>query len=760
MPIAVLSQSTRRALVSTQVLLTPESIVKELVDNSLDAGATSIYVEIDDTTVNYLCVRDNGSGIRNGEDRDLMCLQHTTSKIQKFEDLHTARVETLGFRGEALASLAEIAGNLEITTRAKGDSVAERWSVRKDGSRLDTRHASQTHGTTVTAYALFQSIPVRKASYIKESRKTLTSISRLLRAIVMLRRGLRVTFKVRRPISVPSVFSGEKTLVLCVRACLGKDAVSQSEFIHEEFDDGWAIEAVLPKRDLTSVTLPKSSKRDFKQVVYAVDGRPLNTSLTTAKKLSKLTKQFLQSSARELVLCHISTPAGNPSYDVNIEPGKDDVLFYDDRNVLEKWTQILKRIYPEETSKPPSPPNCDAHTEEVVDDLESYVRWPRPLDSLNLQDQNCDVEIASFEGDHDIETVPDPVEYSNNNDDGEREDEVESKAEDEAEEDEEEDYRQDVNLHNPWVIAKLNRIQKPMTDSGALKSRHNGSSDPIPLITTPRDATDSPAVASWDHGDESPISLRPCGAVYMTPLASDNSLKSGSDTTATSPIKKSLRFTALSPSNTSLTQPSSPVEKSPTHPVQGRGNEQVVQCNSGLPTYRKKRSYLKMATLERFMDHPDESDSNDDAEEASTDAARRSRSSNLRSVNESRNENKRAKRHLPVQSCNVPLDYIPAGEETYPYLIRLGYNGTTDMTDILDSDASLFLLADIQEQLRSSLDPYWLQVEGDSLRCWDGANVKRLVLSVAENAEDDAELKQQIGRMDIFRGDNGWMVFA
>ncbi|KAK9367536.1 hypothetical protein V1509DRAFT_626249 [Lipomyces kononenkoae] len=758
MSIAVLSPSTKRTLVSTQVLLTPESIVRELVDNALDAGANSIYVEIDDTTVNYLCIRDNGSGIRHGEDRDLMCLPHTTSKIQKFEDLHTARVETMGFRGEALASLAEIAGKLEIITRANGDTVAERWSVRKDGSRFDTRHASQTQGTTVRAYALFQSIPVRKASYIKESRKTLMSISRLLRAIAMLRRGLRITFKVRRPISVPSVFSGEKSLVHCVRACLGRDAASQSEFIREEFDDGWAIEAVLPKPELSSQSLPKSSKREFKQVVYAVDGRPLNISLTAAKMLSKLTKQYLQSSSRELVLCHINTPVGRPSYDVNIEPGKDDVLFYDERNVLEKWTQILKKIYPEELPEAAAPPHCSTRAEEAVDNLESYVQWDGPLDSRDLKDRNDNVELTDLEGDHEPHIVPDVVEYNNNNNVEEKEKVAQVEAEDEDEnqnevDEDEEDYRQDVTLHNPWVIAKLNRIQKPGRDTREF--RHDRPSDPIQLITTPTSETSNPRVSSWDNDDESPTKLLRRGPLYMTPLSGDIAGKSSSDTMSTSPIKKSLQFTVLSPSNTSLTQPSSPVETSPTRPVRDRGHEQVSES-----TVRKKRSYLKMATLERFMAHPEQSDSNDEAEEAPTDdAACRAKVSKLRSLNESTHQKSRAQRHLPVQRSNVPLDYIPPGEETYPYLRRLGYNGATDMTDILDSDASLFLLAEIQEQLRCSVDPYWLPDAGGSIRCWDGASVKRLVLSIADNAEN-AEVKQLISRMDIFRGDNEWMVFA
>ncbi|KAK9385198.1 hypothetical protein V1515DRAFT_582163 [Lipomyces mesembrius] len=787
MSIGVLPQSTVRTLVSTQVLLTPESIVKELIDNALDGGATSISLEIDDTTVSYLCVRDNGSGIPYGEDRDLMCLRHTTSKIESFDDLQTGKVETLGFRGEALASLAEIAGKLEITTRAKGDVVAEKWTVAKDGSRLDTRNASQTQGTTVTAYALFQSIPVRKETYIKESKKALISINRFLRAIAMLRRGLRVTFKVRRPISVPSVFTGEKTLVQGVRVCLGKDAVSYSEFIREVFDDEWAIEAVLPKCDNSSEILPKSSKKDFKQVIYAVDGRPLNISLPTAKKLSKLTKKYLRSSSRELVLCHISTPAGRPCYDVNVEPAKDDVLFYDETGVLKKWAQVLERVYLEGLSEPCGhpPTDRDSHTEQVVDDFESYILPDAPLDLDAPVRNDDDIEIHSVERDRRTDHVPDegPIEESSvgnetntSHDHGSiietfvrkdieganelRRGEIE---EDNNDDEKEEDYRQDVNLHNPWIIAKLNRIQKPWADSGAVISGHNRTNSTSTLeISSQRNETAHARVASWNPDDETvtPVSKERCREVYPTPLSGDNTRNFSSDTTATSPIKNFLPFSVLSPSNTSLTQPSSPVENSPTRHVHGCDKGRTPQSNSGLATVPKKRSFLKTANLEQFMGHADSGDSNDDAEEVQPDSGPwRRNPPGLPSPNESRGQNARRKRYRPVQSSSVPLEFIPLGEETYPYLVRLGYNGATDMTDILDPDASLVLLAEIQEQLRGSLDPYWLRETGDSTRCWDEASVKRLVLSIAEKSEN-AELKQQVGRMDVFRGDKEWMVFA
>ncbi|KAK9319178.1 hypothetical protein V1517DRAFT_266755 [Lipomyces orientalis] len=792
MSISVLPPSTVRTLVSAQVLLTPESVIKELVDNALDAGATSIFVEIDDTTVSYLCVRDNGSGVPQGEDRDLMCLRHATSKIESFDDLQSGKVQTLGFRGEALASLAEITGKLEVTTRAKGDIVAERWNVSKNGARFDTRHASQTQGTTVTAHALFQSIPVRKETYIKDSKKALLSISKHLRAIAMLRRGLRITFKVRRPISVPSVFTGEKTLSQGIRACLGKAAVSQSVFIREEFDDGWVIEAVMPKCDNTTQNLPRSSKKDFKQVLYAVDGRPLNISLPTAKRLSKLTKKYMRSNWRELVLCSITTPDGRASYDVNVEPGKDDILFYDENSLLEKWTQILETTYPEEL--------CESHGDDcavgadtltgqemdgAAGNFELYMRRNGSQECVGPNVRND----GNVDGDAKIEHVPkeDPiVESSTDNginvtwissamhdntsivrtlldEDNEQEDEQQGAAADENKDDDEEDYRQDINLHNPWVIAKMNRIQKPIADGGEVPSRHSPrNSTSMSLDISPPQIEIAQSRATSGNPDETATPQERGGLVYMIPLTGDHARNVSSDTITTSPIKRTLFSTVLSPSNTSVTQPSSPIEISPLRKVQARTNLPTSQPNSQLAAVQKKRSFFQMANLDQFMGRGSNGDLNNDAGEDESDGGDRRRSvPSLRPSSKSAGQSFRVskKKNQPVQYATVPLEFIPPGEETYPYLIRLGYNGTTDMTDILDSDASLVMLANTQEQLRGSMDPYWLRETENLIRCWDDASLKRLVLSIAEKC-DNKELKHLIVRMDLFRGDDEWMVFA
>jgi DNA mismatch repair ATPase MutL len=121
MSIAALPKSTTRLLTSSQVLTTPASLIKELVDNSLDARATSINISISSNTVDIIEVRDNGHGIQP-DDRAVLGRRGWTSKITCLEDLK--HVSSLGFRGEALGSAIEMASEVWVGTRVEGENFA------------------------------------------------------------------------------------------------------------------------------------------------------------------------------------------------------------------------------------------------------------------------------------------------------------------------------------------------------------------------------------------------------------------------------------------------------------------------------------------------------------------------------------------------------------------------------------------------------------------------------------------------------------
>lgn len=123
MPIEALPQATIRAIGSTSVISDACSVVKELLDNALDASATSVSVEISLNTVDVIQVKDNGYGI-SVEDHPFVCKHAFTSKISSIDDLKNVGGTSLGFRGEALASVAEMSGGVTVTTRVASDIVA------------------------------------------------------------------------------------------------------------------------------------------------------------------------------------------------------------------------------------------------------------------------------------------------------------------------------------------------------------------------------------------------------------------------------------------------------------------------------------------------------------------------------------------------------------------------------------------------------------------------------------------------------------
>lgn len=130
--IAALPPTTVRQIGSGQVLVDPSSLVKELIDNALDARAKSIFVDITANTVDSIQVKDDGHGVPS-EDRALVCRRNCTSKIRDLHDLKEVGGKWLGFRGEALSSMAEMSGSIAVTTRVEGEPVAVKLKYSQDG---------------------------------------------------------------------------------------------------------------------------------------------------------------------------------------------------------------------------------------------------------------------------------------------------------------------------------------------------------------------------------------------------------------------------------------------------------------------------------------------------------------------------------------------------------------------------------------------------------------------------------------------------
>ena len=170
--IALLSQETIDKIAAGEVVERPSSVIKELTENSIDAGSTAITIEINDGGTSFIRVSDNGCGIRR-EDLSLAFLRHSTSKIRTSEDLNS--ISSLGFRGEALSSIAAIS-RLELFTKTEDEITGSHYVI--EGSKeVLNEEIGTPNGTSILVHHMFYNTPARKkflksnqteASYIEE----------------------------------------------------------------------------------------------------------------------------------------------------------------------------------------------------------------------------------------------------------------------------------------------------------------------------------------------------------------------------------------------------------------------------------------------------------------------------------------------------------------------------------------------------------------------------------------------------------------
>lgn len=177
--IQVLSQQIANQIAAGEVVERPASIVKELVENAIDAGATAITVEIQEGGVSYLRVTDNGSGIE-ADQVPVAFLRHATSKIARAEDLD--QIQTLGFRGEALASIAAVA-KVSLTTRTQQAESGTKIVIH-GGEVLSCQPAACAGGTSIEVEDVFYNVPARR-KFLKSQRAEAAAIGDLLSRIIL-----------------------------------------------------------------------------------------------------------------------------------------------------------------------------------------------------------------------------------------------------------------------------------------------------------------------------------------------------------------------------------------------------------------------------------------------------------------------------------------------------------------------------------------------------------------------------------------------
>lgn len=308
-----------------EVVERPASIVKELIENSLDAGATHIDVRIEQGGVGLIWVRDDGHGIA-GDDLELALQRHATSKINTAQDL--LGVATLGFRGEALASVASVA-RVKLTSRTELMDAGEMLEVH-GGEIIARGPCAHNQGTTVEVRDLFFNTPARR-KFLKTERTETAQIDQVIRRLSLAHREVTFTFQQAgqqtdqqsgkganrgRKLSLPG-FQDENRLA----AVISREFVGQALQIDEQRDryrlHGWVGE-------------PQHHRRLADQQYFFVNGRAISDKVV-GHAIRQAYRDVMFHGRHPVFVLYLELPP--EEVDVNVHPTKHEVRFRETRSV-------------------------------------------------------------------------------------------------------------------------------------------------------------------------------------------------------------------------------------------------------------------------------------------------------------------------------------------------------------------------------------------------------------------------------------------
>jgi DNA mismatch repair protein MutL len=268
MPIRVLPEQLIHQIAAGEVVERPASVVKELVENSLDAGARHIEIEVEAGGIALCRVRDDGAGIARDE-LALALAHHATSKIGRIEDLESVR--TLGFRGEALPSIASVS-RMRLSSRAAGAELGYSVSA-ADGALAGPLPAPHPQGTTVEVRELFFNVPARR-KFLRAERTELGQVQRLVERAALARFDVALRLESGRRVLADHPRAGsDRQCDMRVAAVLGDDFISQSLRLDHEVAglrlSGW-------------FGLPTYARGQSDQQHFFLNGRPLRDKLVAS----------------------------------------------------------------------------------------------------------------------------------------------------------------------------------------------------------------------------------------------------------------------------------------------------------------------------------------------------------------------------------------------------------------------------------------------------------------------------------------------
>ena len=304
--INLLDSSVYNLIAAGEVVERPASVIKELIENSIDAGSKNIVIEIKNGGISFMQVSDDGSGIFE-DDMKSAFLPHATSKIKNASDLDS--IFTLGFRGEALASIASVA-KVTLVSRTADSDVANKIKV-EGGKFSDISKVSAKVGTTLTVEDLFFCVPAR-AKFLKKPKTEEQEITNIVSRTILAHPAINFTYIVDGKKQLSSIGSTEKEAMFSI---YGKESVAETLEVKAK-REGVEVYGFVGK--------PTYSKSNRTYQTLIINGRYV-VNLTVQTAVANAYGDFLMKRQYPFFILYLSVPFDE--IDVNVHPNKLDVKF-------------------------------------------------------------------------------------------------------------------------------------------------------------------------------------------------------------------------------------------------------------------------------------------------------------------------------------------------------------------------------------------------------------------------------------------------
>ncbi|KAL4791510.1 hypothetical protein BDV19DRAFT_381488 [Aspergillus venezuelensis] len=333
---------------SGQVIVDLNSVIKELVENSLDAGATSIEIRFKNNGLDAIEVQDNGSGI-SPENYDNVALKHYTSKLSSYDDL--LQLQTFGFRGEALSSLCALSDFRITTAQANQAPRATRLEFEQSGKLKKTQLVAGQKGTTASVEGLFKKLPVRRRELEKNIKREYGKVLNLLHAYACISTGVRFSVKNTQAKRNAVVFTtngnqttkenianvyGAKTLLVLIP--LDLELEFEPSVGHRR-----AGEDVNRIRVVGHISRPVfgEGRQTPDRQMFFVNSRPCQLP-QIAKAFNEVYKSF---NVAQSPFVFADFQMDTNAYDVNVSPDKRTILLHDAGAMIESLKESLQRLF-------------------------------------------------------------------------------------------------------------------------------------------------------------------------------------------------------------------------------------------------------------------------------------------------------------------------------------------------------------------------------------------------------------------------------